>query len=228
MKKIVLVTGANRGIGKEIARQMAAMGHIVYAGTRNAENAPKITEELGENVKGVPLDITQAHEIAAVTAKIMEEQGVLDVLINNAGVMDSHIGISQTDMETIRTVLETNYFGAIQVSQACIPLLAKSREGRIINVSSSMGIWSDLDGRYAGYRLSKVGLNAVTVMFANDLKNQNIRVNSMCPGWVQTDMGGINAPRTLAQGADTAVWLATEKQIPTGKFFRDRKEIKFW
>jgi NAD(P)-dependent dehydrogenase (short-subunit alcohol dehydrogenase family) len=106
-------------------------------------------------------------------------------------------------------------------------LLGKSEQGRIINLSSGMGELDSLAGDYAAYRLSKASLNALTIMFSKDLKEQGIQVNAMCPGWVKTDMGGPNAPRTVSQGADTAVWLATEKQVPTGKFFRDRAEISW-
>ena len=113
------------------------------------------------------------------------------------------------------------------VTKALLPLLKKSDDARVINVSSGMGAWNSLDGSYAGYRLSKVSLNALTVMFANDLHGTAIKVNTISPGWVRTDMGGSHAPDSVEQGADTIVWLATAKNIPSGKFLRNRREISF-
>jgi len=157
---------------------------------------------------------------------IEEKYKKLDVLINNAGIMSKHNQIVGS-MQDVRDTMEVNFFAAMNLAQILVPLLAQSIEGRIINLSSGLGAWADLDQNYAGYRLSKVSLNAFTVMFAKELSPQNIKVNSMCPGWVKTDMGGSAAPRSVTQGADTAIWLATENNIPTGKFFRDRKEIDF-
>jgi NAD(P)-dependent dehydrogenase (short-subunit alcohol dehydrogenase family) len=228
-KKIILITGANRGIGKEMALQLAKLGHTVWIGARNFDSAKETAQEIGNMSLPIQLDVLNTNSIEKAVAHIEEKNGSLDVLINNAAIMDTAEGISQTPIEVIRGVMETNYFGVLQVTQAFIPLLSKSVEGgRIINMSSEMGLWSNLDGRYAGYRLSKVGLNSITVMLAEELKAQNITVNSVCPGWTQTEMGGKHAPRTVAQGADIAVWLAHEPQIPTGKFFKDRQESNFF
>jgi NAD(P)-dependent dehydrogenase (short-subunit alcohol dehydrogenase family) len=126
-----------------------------------------------------------------------------------------------------RRVMETNFYGPWRMIQVFTSLLIKSDDGRIINVSSGMGELKSLNGYQPAYSLSKSSLNALTIMFCNELKDKGIRVNAMCPGWVRTDMGGPNAPRNVSQGADTAVWLATEKDVPSGKFFRDRKEINW-
>lgn len=127
----------------------------------------------------------------------------------------------------VKLVMETNFYGAWRMTQVFLPLILKSEDGRIINMSSGMGELNSLTGDYPGYSLSKASLNALTIMFSNDLKDKGIKVNAMCPGWVKTDMGGPDAPRSVSQGADTAVWLATENIIPTGKFFRDREEINW-
>lgn len=228
-QKTILITGANRGIGKEMALQLANLGHFVWIGARNFESAKETAQFIGKSSFPIQLDVSNTDSIEKAVAHIKNTNGALDVLINNAAIMDSAEGISQTPIEVIRGVMETNYFGVLQVTQAFIPLLAKSIEGgRIINMSSEMGLWSNLDGRYAGYRLSKVGLNSITVMLAEELKAQNIKVNSVCPGWTQTEMGGKNAPRTVTEGADTAVWLAHEPNIPTGKFFSERREKGFF
>lgn len=134
---------------------------------------------------------------------------------------------SNVKITHVKSVMETNFFGAWRIIQLFIPLLKKSGDGRIINISSGMGELNSLSGFYPAYSMSKASLNALTIMFSNELKNSSIKVNAICPGWVKTEMGGFNAPKTVTEGADTAIWLATEDVIPTGKFFRDRKEISW-
>ena len=134
---------------------------------------------------------------------------------------------SSINVEVAKEIMETNLFGAWRMIHIFLPLLLNSKGGRIINVSSGSGELGSLTGQYPGYSLSKASLNALTIMFANELKRKGIKVNAMCPGWVRTDMGGPNAPRDVSQGADTAVWLSLDENIPTGKFFRDRKEINW-
>lgn len=226
MQKTILITGANRGIGREIAKELSSLGHTVYVGARKLEIAHQTAQEIGGESIGIQLNVASEADIQNCFKTIQNEYGKLDVLINNAGMMNRTNNIVG-NMQDIRETMETNFFGAVNLAQKLVPLLAKSSEGRIINLSSGLGVWSGLDASYPGYRFSKVALNAFTVMFAKELEAQNIKVNSMCPGWVKTTMGGSAAPRTVAQGADTAVWLATEAHIPTGKFFRDRKEIDF-
>jgi NAD(P)-dependent dehydrogenase (short-subunit alcohol dehydrogenase family) len=145
--------------------------------------------------------------------------------LRKAGIGSKVKGAENISLLRVREVMETNFYGPWRMIQVFLPLLLKSDEGRIINMSSGMGELKSLSGRWAAYSLSKSSLNALTIMFANDLKEQGVKVNAMCPGWVRTDMGGPDAPRDVSQGADTAVWLATEKEIPTGRFFRDRMEI---
>jgi NAD(P)-dependent dehydrogenase (short-subunit alcohol dehydrogenase family) len=158
--------------------------------------------------------------IRKVTSKIVPA-------LKNAGIISKPGNVKEIDLDEVQQVMETNLYGAWLMIQAFTPLLESSVNGRIINMSSGMGEMESLAGDYAGYRVSKTALNALTIMFARELERTGISVNAMCPGWVKTDMGGPNAPLTVSQGADTAVWLATEKHIPTGKFFRDRTEINW-
>ena len=148
-------------------------------------------------------------------------------VLEKAGITGKREGASDVPMDKARLVMETNFYGPWRMIQVFQPLLAKSDDARIINISSGMGELASLTGEWPAYSLSKSSLNALTIMFANELKKKGIRVNAMCPGWVKTDMGGPDAPRSVSQGADTAVWLATGENIPTGKFFRDRKEINW-
>ena len=219
--KTVLITGGNRGIGLEIARQLGALGWKVYIGSRNLASGQEAAMKLEGEIIPVELDVTNTDSIRSCFNKIPE----LDVLINNAGLFGEK-SLRDPDMEEIRQILDTNLIGAIEVTKYFMIRLKKSSDARIINVSSGMGSWSDLHSSYAAYRLSKVSLNAFTVMLASELEGK-AKVNAMCPGWVRTDMGGSNAPRSVQEGADTAVWLATEESIPNGKFVRDRKIINW-
>lgn len=148
-------------------------------------------------------------------------------LLNKAGIVPERFGAENISLNSVKQTMETNFYGAWRMIQVFIPLVLKSENGCIINISSGMGELQSLSGDYPGYSLSKTSLNALTIMFSNELKEKGIKVNAICPGWVKTDMGGPNAPQNVSQGADTAVWLATEKIIPTGKFYRDRKEISW-
>lgn len=146
-------------------------------------------------------------------------------VLRKAGIGIPMTGAKDTPLQSVKDIMDTNFYGAWRMIQVFLPLLLKSDDSRIINISSGMGQLQSLTGNYPGYSLSKSSLNALTIMFSNELKQHSVKVNAMCPGWVRTDMGGPNAPLHVSQGADTAVWLATEKEIPTGKFFRERTEI---
>lgn len=171
--------------------------------------------------------------ILARTKNYMEENiygmrqinKIIVPLMRKSGLAPQRNNAEDIPLELVRRVMNTNFYGAWRMIQVFIPVLMKSDDGRIINVSSGMGELKSLTGYFPAYSLSKASLNALTIMFSNELKDKGIKVNAMCPGWVRTDMGGPNAPQHVSQGADTAVWLATEKVIPTGKFFMDRKEI---
>ncbi len=224
MSKIILVTGGNRGIGLEICRQLSDFGHIVILGSRDLSKGKQASKELSGNVYLLQLDVTSQRDIESSANYINSTMGKLDVLINNAGIFSSDRSATDTKINEFKIVMNINVYGPARLSQTFLPLLKKSDGPRIINISSGMGALSEMMGGYASYRLSKTALNGLTKMLAADLSGQ-VAVNAMCPGWVRTDMGGPTAPRSVEEGADTAVWLATEKEIPTGKFFRDRTEI---
>lgn len=225
IKKVIVVTGANRGIGKEICRQLAAMGHTVVLTARDLASAETIADELPGQVIAMKLDVRNDNSAWTLAEKIRQQFAHVDVLINNAGVM-SRQAMRKFDLDDVKATLETNFFGALRTTKHLMPLLQASASPRVINVSSGMGDLSGLaEGEFAAYRLSKAALNAFTLLLSAELKTEPFRINAMCPGWVRTDMGGLTAPRSVAQGADTAVWLATEAEVPTGKFFRDRQEI---
>jgi NAD(P)-dependent dehydrogenase (short-subunit alcohol dehydrogenase family) len=220
---IALVTGAYKGIGREISRQLLSKGHTVIVTARNEAKAKEAAAALGENAVACKLDVTSQEDARALAELIRKKFGKLDVLINNAGVL-STAGAAQADIEEARKVMDTNFYGPWQVTLAMLPLLQKSDDARVVNLSSEMGALRQLTGRYAAYRISKHALNALTILLSNEL-GSSIKVNAMHPGWVRTDMGGAGATRTVEQGADTAVWLATAAEVSSGKFFKDRKEI---
>ena len=227
--KTVLITGANRGIGFETARQLAARGFNVVVGARSEQDGQKAVQQLQTLGKAslLVVDVSNSKSIALAASKFASI-GQLDVLINNAGIYpDEGTSILTISREQMESTFQTNTFGALEMTQAFLPYLKKSSPtARVINVSSGYGQLDGLSANVPSYCLSKLALNGITIMLAEALKEYTIAVNSMCPGWVRTDMGGSSAPRSVEEGADTAVWLATEaNQRLTGKFFRDRKEI---
>jgi NAD(P)-dependent dehydrogenase (short-subunit alcohol dehydrogenase family) len=226
---IVVVTGANRGIGFEISRQLASRGAKVVLTARKPKAGEAAAKRLhGQNltVQFRSLDVTSTKSITALRQFLQRTYGRLDVLINNAGIIAKSDAPGLTvDLETVRTTLETNSLGPLHLSQTLAPLLRRSGSGRIINLSSGMGALSEMEGDYAAYRISKTALNAVTMIVAAELRDV-VAVNAACPGWVKSDMGGRNADRDVAEGADTPVWLALDApQDLTGKFVRDREVI---
>jgi NAD(P)-dependent dehydrogenase (short-subunit alcohol dehydrogenase family) len=222
LSPVALVSGASRGIGAEIARQLTAdHGFAVFAGARDPDDV-----EEGEGIIPIELDVTDQSSIDAAQEQIGSDPGYLDALINNAGVYGDPIGVVDYDLDRAHEVFEVNTFGPWRLCQAFVPLLQRSSQPRIVNVSSGAGQLSDMNGGRAAYRLSKAALNALTRTLASD--ERGIKVNVMCPGWVRTDMGGSGAPRSVEEGADTAVWLATlPDDGPTGGFFRDRMPSAF-
>lgn len=230
-KRLAVVTGGNRGIGYEICRQLAREGLRVVLTSRDAEKgrqARKKLEKEGLDVLHHQLEVTDQSSIAAIAGHIESEYGRVDVLVNNAGILiDSRSASVLREKEDIfRTTLETNFFGALRMCQALVPLMQKNHYGRVVNLSSGLGQLDDMGDGTPAYRVSKTALNALTRMVAKVVEGDNILVNSMCPGWVRTDMGGPQASRSVEQGAATAVWLAMlPHDGPTGGFFRDRKPI---
>ena len=221
MGKTVLVTGANRGIGLEICKQLVDHDCTVIAACRN----PRRFDFIHDLVDVVQLDVSSNVSCKLMAAKLENKYSHIDVLINNAGIM-SMSSLDEFDIEELQVVLNTNYVGVYRTIKWLFDLLKTSDDARIINMSSEMGAMDDLDkGGFASYRLSKSNLNSLTIVLAAELKEHKIKVNSMCPGWVRTGMGGSAAPRGVQKGAETAIWLALENDIPTGKFFKDKKEI---
>jgi len=212
-EKVAVVTGANRGIGFEICRQLAAKGVTVALTARSAKSGQAARDRLrgeGLDVRFLRLDVTDEGSVRNLAGDVEKEFGGVDILINNAGLnLDRDRSGLNADVETIRKTMETNVYGPLRMCQALIPLMKKRGAGRIINVSSQMGATSHISGGYPGYRISKA-------------------VNAMTPGWVKTDMGGRSAPRSVEEGADTAVWLARRPDTGlTGKLFMDRKVISW-
>src|SRR5436190_3177676 len=232
-RRAALVSGSNRGIGREVARQLAELGHHVIITARDPGAAERAAAELSDqgrlSLQPGQLDVADPGSVAQLAEGLYAQPGRLDVLVNNAGVMgDVATNAASAPLDDAHRTMETNLFGAWRLTQAVLPLLRDSDAARIVNVSSGAGQLSDMNGGYPGYRISKTALNALTRILANELASDGLLVNSMCPGWVRTDMGGSGAPRTVEQGADTAVWLATLPDGgPTGGFFRDRKPIEW-
>ena len=239
-QRIALVTGANKGIGFEVARQLARKGFHVFLGARNEEAgkaaAQKLNREAEEErsaenarrgaVTALKIDISKPESIRRAAEEFSKTSDRLDALVNNAGILlDDDKDILTITPDIFETTLRTNALGALLVSQAFVPFLKKSDAPRIVNVSSTGGQLTDgADGWAPGYCISKTALNGVTSQLAAALPK--FAVNSVCPGWVRTDMGGSNATRSIAEGAAGIVWLAADApQKETGKFWRDRKVI---
>jgi NAD(P)-dependent dehydrogenase (short-subunit alcohol dehydrogenase family) len=227
--KTALITGANKGIGREVAQQLATKGFHVFVGARNAKAGRKAADEIAKKCgKAIFLEIDVADNDSVTTAarEFSNIEDHLDVLVNNAGIIvEGDNAILEISDDLFRKTLETNTLGALRVTRAFAPLLRKSKAPRVINVSSGGGqLTGGADGWAPAYCISKTALNGTTVQLAAALPK--FAVNSVCPGWVRTEMGGENASRSVEEGADTIVWLASEApQKVTGKFLRDRKEI---
>ena len=224
-----LVTGANRGIGLEVARQLAGLGHTVFLGARSVERGEAAAEPLraaGLEVRPVRLDVADRSSVTDAIAEIERRTGSLDVVVNNAAIhYDTTNRATDPDREIVREALETNVHGAWEVVLAALPMLRRSTRGRVVNVSSGAGALTDMGGGLPAYRLAKGALNALTRMWAAELAGDGILVNSVCPGWVATDMGG-SGGRPVEDGADGIVWAATlPDDGPSGGFFRDRRPI---
>jgi len=231
-ERIALVTGGNRGIGFEICRQLAQAGVRVILTSRNEEAGSAAVGELDQGdslIHFIRLDVTDSQNIADVAEQITRQYGRLDILINNAGVYidDSH-SLLDLKPDILRTTMETNVYGPLYLIQVFVRLMIRNNYGRIVNVSSSIGQLSNLSSRRPAYRLSKIMLNLQTRIIAEELTGRNILINAACPGWVRTDMGGANAPRSVEKGADTIFWLATlPDDGPQGGYFRDRKPLNW-
>lgn len=228
--RVALVTGANRGMGLETCRQLARRGYRVVLTSRDPDKGEAAVRALatqGLDVKYHVLDVTSTESIAGVQRAIEADQGGVDVLVNNAAVYpDEGRSVLELGVEVFRMTLETNFYGPLRLCQALVPGMVRRRYGRVVNVSSGAGQLSTLGDFAPSYAVSKAALNALTRMVADAVKGANVLVNAVDPGWVRTDMGGPNAPRSVQQGVDTLVWLAMlPDDGPTGGFFKDRAPI---
>ena len=226
-EKIALVTGGNKGIGFEVARQLAARNFRVLLTARNPEAGQSAVAKLADRGEFVMLDVSNDASIHAAAEAFSKTHDHLDVLVNNAGIYpDEGTNVLAVPREKLMQTFQTNAFGALRVTQEFLPALRKAGQARVINVSSGYGQLDGLSPEVPAYCLSKLALNGITIMLDQALQKEGIAVYSVCPGWVRTDMGGPNATRSVEQGADTIVWLASESQVqPSGRFLRDRHEI---
>ncbi|MEU8222118.1 SDR family oxidoreductase [Kribbella sp. NPDC048915] len=232
--KIALVTGANKGIGKEIARQLGQAGFTVLAAARDQERGQLAVKELvaeGLDVVGVQLDVTDQASVRAAAGWVAAEYGRLDVLVNNAAIIPAgDTAVSEVEADVLRSTFETNVIGLVGVTQAFLPLLRNAGEARIVNLSSALASFALVGDRWSrmstvllfAYNASKAAVNMATVMLANELRGTGILVNAADPGQCATDMGGLDSPRTAAEGAAVAVRLATlDADGPTGHVYAE-------
>jgi NAD(P)-dependent dehydrogenase (short-subunit alcohol dehydrogenase family) len=227
---ISLVTGGNRGIGREVCRQLAARGHTVILTARSAQAAADAAGLVGQrgqvNVVPLMLDVTDAGSLAAAQREVETRYGRLDVLVNNAAISyDTGQRAVDADLAVVREAAETNLYGPWQTVQRFLPLLRRSAHPRIVNVSSEAASLASMGGGTPAYSTSKAALNALTRMLAAELRSDKILVNAVCPGWVATDMGGPGG-RPVVDGAASVVWAAVLPDSgPTGGFFRDGRPV---
>jgi NAD(P)-dependent dehydrogenase (short-subunit alcohol dehydrogenase family) len=231
---VALVTGANRGIGREVARQLAERDYEVILSARDQAKASAAADELsretGGKVTPLRLDVADPVSIAQAAEQVRSDPGSLDVLVNNAGIgSDFGVAGADPDFEKLQAALDTNFFGAYRLTIALLPLLRQSEHPLIVNVSSGMGGVTEMGGWSPGYRVSKAALNAMTRILSTELKEEGILVNSACPGFVNTDMGGpMGAKKPVEDGAAGIVWLARiPDDGPSGGFFRDGEPVAF-
>lgn len=223
---IALVTGGNRGIGLEVCRQLAGLGHTVLLTARSLDAATAAADRLGPGVHPLRLDVTVEDDASRTAETVAERFGRLDVLVNNAAITyDTWQRAATADLGVVREAAETNLYGPWRLVQTLLPLLRRSDHARIVNVSSEAASLTGMGGGTPAYTASKVALNALTRMLAAELRAEGILVNAICPGWVATDMGG-SGGRPVAEGAAGIVWAATlPDDGPTGGFFRDGRPL---
>ncbi len=233
--RTAIVTGANRGVGREVARQLALLGYRVILTSRDESKGQQTTAELQQEVSAKvanrliyhPLDVTSQDSIERLDSFVVSTFAIADVLVNNAAILLDQCGrLIQTPLDIYRTTMETNLYGPLALCQTFIPLMLERNYGRVVNVSSGAGQIQDMINDMTAYRLSKLALNGLTLMLADSVKGTNVLVNAGCPGWVRTEMGSPNAPRSAKEGAEGIVWLATlPAGGPQGGFFRDGQRI---
>lgn len=227
--KLAIVTGANRGMGRAVSEKLASLNiHVVMVGKNKAQldNEVKILRDKNLSVEPYALDLQNESATNQFIKYISEKHGYLDILINNAGIYiqeDNHLSL---DEDIMKKTFEINTHAPYRLMKGLLPLMFKHGYGRIVNVSSGLGSFEGCSLSCPAYCVSKVSLNMLTKLFSKDTEGTNVKINSICPGWVRTDMGGPNAPRTIEQGISGMLWAATlDENGPNGGFFRDAKAI---
>ena len=229
LNKTALVTGGNKGIGFAICRGLLNKGFNIFLAARDVDKGKEAVDELStdsNSVQLIELDVIDDESIRRAVGDVSQKTDSLNVLVNNAGIYpDEGVNITTVSRELLTKAMNVNAFSPIGITQAFLPLLETANNPKVINVSSGNGQLDGISANVPSYSLSKLALNGATIILADALKPKGIAVYAMCPGWVKTDMGGSSAPRTPEQGADTAIWLATEASMKeSGKFFRNRTE----
>jgi NAD(P)-dependent dehydrogenase (short-subunit alcohol dehydrogenase family) len=225
--RTALVTGATRGIGLAIAAGLNKVDGIkVLIGSRQAEDGENTAKALGRNTVAVQLDLSNSENIRTQVKNIVDVHGAVDILVNNAGVLEPG-NILEIESDKLNYSLQVNFLAPLELIRELVPAMNARKYGRIVNISSGWGSFAEGLSGPAAYSISKAALNALTLSLSKDLP-KNVKVNSMCPGWVRTRMGGEAAPRTPEEGAETAIWLATlPDDGPSGGFYRDRTLIEW-
>jgi NAD(P)-dependent dehydrogenase (short-subunit alcohol dehydrogenase family) len=230
-RHVAIVTGGNRGIGHEICKELSRVGCNVVLTSRIEQEGRRAVAKLHhhDNVAYRRLDVTDSKDIASLRDWILKTCGRVDILINNAGVyLDEGVSVFDVDENIMQDTLAVNFYGAFHMCRSFVPIMRQNGYGRIVNVSSGYGAMSEMGGYVAAYRISKAALNALTLIMANELRDGNIKVNAVCPGWVRTDMGGGMAPISPEAAAKDIVHFAlVDAKGPTGSFFRHKKPIQW-
>ncbi len=233
--RTAIVTGANRGVGRGVAKQLVLLGYQTILTSRDEQKGKQTVRELknevgislADNLVYHQLDVTSADSIQRLYNDVVEQYEAADVLVNNAAVLLDQCGrILQTPVATYRLTWETNVYGPLLLCQTFLPMMLRRNYGRVVNVSSGAGQIENMVDDMTAYRLSKIALNGLTLMLADSVKGANVLINAGCPGWVRTDMGSPDAPRSIKEGAEGIVWLATLPDGgPHGGFFRDGQRL---
>ena len=229
---VAVVTGGNRGIGLEICKELSKVGCRVVLTSRDEEHGKQAAAKLGADKKNIvyhKLDVTDSKDIETLRDWILKMYGRVDILINNAGVyLDEGTSVFNVDEKIVKETLDVNFYGAFNICRALVPIMRQNGYGRIVNISSGYGAMSEMAGYHAAYRISKAALNALTLIMADELRDGDIKVNAVCPGWVNTDMGGRMAPVSAENAAKDIVYVALmDEEGPTGSFFRHKKPIEW-
>jgi NAD(P)-dependent dehydrogenase (short-subunit alcohol dehydrogenase family) len=231
LKRVAIVTGGNRGIGYEVCKELSKADCRVVLTSRNEEDGKKALDSLDDhdNVVYHKLDVTDIKDISRLRQWILKMYGRVDILVNNAGIyLDDGVSVFEVDEKIVHETMAANFYGAFRMCRSFVPLMKQNGYGRIVNISSGYGAMNEMAGYQASYRISKASLNALTLIMADELTDSNIKVNAVCPGWVNTDMGGNMAPtNSQAAARDIVHFALVDATGPSGGFFRFKKAIQW-